>query len=194
MPNYETVVGSQNLEIEREKTDNSVSFIFPKLNQDDEEIAIKIGIKESFLNERKNYYDWTVSKEQKQNIENAFIELNSQITDFCKEELKLDYMEILIENFSNKLIKKEEKINKADNCYVGAKISALTALFRQSDNLELAISLAVQSIDYLKDLGMCFYRSEKIGNNFYQNVTKSLNENEQKEMFDEKMLEILGIR
>ncbi|MDD2482768.1 MAG: hypothetical protein PHE32_03920 [Candidatus Shapirobacteria bacterium] len=145
MSNCETMVGFQETRIH--------------LSQDDREI----------INITRVDVDHQIGSERKWYGENPFEKLNNQVTDFVKSELGQQYQEIIVNNFWEVLVKKERKVNSAQKCLAGAKVSALMAMINQKD-LKTAVNLGLQSIDYLKNLGLSYYLAEKIEKEFYQSL------------------------
>lgn len=190
MPNYEIVVGFQNLGIKKQEKDISVFSVFSDLNEEDRGIVNKIGIDNILSSENDNL----IEKRRRWGDENPFNRLNNQVTVLVKGELKSGYRDIINENFYKVLGKKEKKVNLAIECLVGAKISALKAVINQSNDFKKSVGYGVQSISYLKDLGIDFFMAEKTGKEFHQNISKGLYKDEENEVFDKKMLEILGVR
>lgn len=133
---------------------------------------------------------------------NACEKLNEQVTKLVKEELRPNYKELVIKNFEQSFENKGIKHNKsALMMLVSAKASALTsrtscATFFDNPSVsgKISILFGVQSIAYIKDTGINYCMAEKIGNEFYQNIIKGLTDQQRKEMFDKRMLEILGVR
>ena len=156
-----------------QETDTFVFSFFSNLNQEDREIVAGVGINRVLnLIERKNYDGW-IGENRWQKSENPFEKLNNQVTDLVKGELD-NYKNAIIINFSSVLKKEEEKTNSAIKCLTGAKVSSLMAVINQSNDIKTAIEYGIQSINYLRDLGIGFHKSEKIGNDFYQKVSNFL--------------------
>lgn len=59
---------------------------------------------------------------------------------------------------------------------------------------KISALFGVQAIAFIKDSGINYHRAEKIGNEFYRNMVMGLTKQQTKEIFDQKMLEILGVR
>ncbi|MFA6368849.1 MAG: hypothetical protein WCX20_00515 [Candidatus Shapirobacteria bacterium] len=144
----------------------------------------------------------TQNGQWKESFYGACERLNERVTELVKEELRPNYKELIIKNFDQAFENKGIKYNKsALMMLVSAKVSALTsrtscATFFDNPSVsgKISILFAVQSIAYIKDTGLNYRRAEKIGNEFYQNIISGLNDQQKKEMFDQKMLEILGVR